>query len=81
MRNLFARRFRRLGLLSDLVMVGAAGAKLVRGRGAGRDRASSVGPGELVLAAGAGFRLLRRLRRSRAARKLRRTAGAAEGAA
>lgn len=79
-KNLFVRPSGRLALLSDLVMVGAAGAKLVRGRNRSGSAARSgrpVGPGEALLAAGAGLRLVRRLRRRRAARRLRRLATAA----
>ncbi|MEM9134714.1 MAG: hypothetical protein AAF962_19500 [Actinomycetota bacterium] len=73
-RRLFLRRFRGLGLLSDLFLVGAAGARLARARRQPANGAGAVSPGELALAGGAAFRLLRRLRRSRKAKRLARTA-------
>ena len=71
-RRLFFRRFGRLGFLSDLFLVGAAGARLVRARRQPAAGAGAVSPGELALAGGAAFRLLRRLRRSRKAKRLAR---------
>ncbi len=73
-RRTFFRRFRGLGLLSDLFLVGAAGARLMKGRRQPAG-ATAVNPGELALAGGAAFRLLRRLRRSRKAKRLAKAAG------
>ena len=68
LRNRSTRRYSRLGLISDLALVGAAASRLVRrGDGPGADRASSGM--ELALAGGAAVRLLRRWRRRRARRR------------
>ena len=75
-RRLFLRRFSRLGFLSDLFLVGAAGARLARARRQPANGTGAVTPGELVLAGGAAFRLLRRFRRSRKAKRLARAADA-----
>ena len=65
-----------IGLLSDLAMVAAAGVRLTRRRGAGATAGPASGrdQGELLLAAAAGWRLLRRLRRRRRTRRARRLA-------
>lgn len=68
LRNRLARRFPRLGLLSDLALVGAAAGRLVR-RGDTSGAARTASNAEMVLAAGAAMRLLRRARRRRAARR------------
>jgi hypothetical protein len=68
-RNRLNRRFPRLGLASDLAMVGATASRVVRSRnGSGSARpASGV---ELALAGGAAVRLLGRWRRRRRNRRL-----------
>ena len=72
LRRVFSSRFRSLGLLSDIAMVGAAASRVVRrpagARPAGRSGANR--PGELILVAGAAFRLLKRIRRVRRKRRL-----------
>ena len=52
-------RFSTLGLISDLALVGATAGRLVR-RGRGNPQQASVT--ELLLATGAAFRLVQRLR-------------------
>lgn len=66
-RNRLTRRSRTLGVVSDLAVIAATGRRLVQ-----RSRVTSSGGvgekaelGQLVLAAGATFRILRRLRRRR----------------
>lgn len=76
-RRLFFRRFRGLGLLSDLFLVGAAGARLFRARRQPANGVGPVSPGELALAGGAAFRLLRRFGRSRKAKRQARALDAA----
>ncbi len=72
-RNRLSRRFSSLGLVSDLALVGAAmGRAFQRKNGVATSKASGT---ELVLAGGAAFRLLQRLRRNRKARKARKLAG------
>ncbi len=66
------RRFRTIGLLSDVAMVAAAGMRVARRSKA--DNARSNDPGELVLLAGASWRLLRRIRKVRRSRRDRRLA-------
>ncbi|MEL6983173.1 MAG: hypothetical protein AAFO29_12180 [Actinomycetota bacterium] len=68
LRNRLARRFPRLGLLSDLALVGAAAGRLVR-RGDSAGAARTASNAEMVLAAGAAVRLLNRLRRRRSAKR------------
>lgn len=60
-RNRLTRRSSKLGLASDVALVGAAAGRLA-GRRSGRGAGS---PTELVLAGGAAFRLLRRFLRRR----------------
>jgi len=68
LRNRMARRFPKLGLISDLALVGAALSQLTRrGESSGPARASSGI--ELALAGGAALRLLNRFRRRRARRR------------
>lgn len=67
-RNVLFRRFRTLGLLSDVAMVTAAGLRVARRSRSEPGRSSNAG--ELMLLAGAGYRILRRLRRARRARRL-----------
>lgn len=71
--NRLARRFPRLGLLSDLALVGAAASRLAR-RGETTGTARAASGAETALAAGAAFRLLQRWRRRRASRKVASTA-------
>ncbi len=73
LKRLLLGRFRTLGLLSDVAMVAAAASRVARRPGGTTaSSAAGAGPGELVLVAGAAFRLLRRIRR---VRKNRRAAG------
>lgn len=62
-RNKLNRRFKTLGLISDLALVGGAAARLIQRRGDRMSRAASMT--EMALAAGAVLRLLRRLGRRR----------------
>ena len=62
------RMFRKLSLLSDVVMVTAAGLRIARRSRSGSGKGNDVG--ELMLVTGAGYRILRRLRRARRARRL-----------
>lgn len=68
LRNRLARRFPRLGLLSDLALVGAAVSQLTR-RGDNTGPARATSGVELALAAGAALRLVNRWRRRRAGRR------------
>jgi hypothetical protein len=68
--RILTRRFPTVSLLSDLTMVAAAGLRVAR-----RSKAENSGPnsvGELMLLAGASWRLLRRIRRVRRNRRARR---------
>ncbi|MCP3989306.1 MAG: hypothetical protein GY724_09545 [Actinomycetia bacterium] len=67
-----SRRFRTIGLLSDVAMVAAAGMRVARRSKV--ENARSNDPGELVLLAGASWRLLRRIRKVRHSRRARRLA-------
>ena len=67
LRNRLDRRFPRLGLLSDLALVGTAASRLLR-RGDTTGPARAASSAELVLAGGAAVRLLRRWRRRRRSR-------------
>ncbi len=67
-RNRISRRFPKLGLLSDLALVGAAVNRATQRKNSPGSNAGSSA--ELVLAAGAAFRLVKRLRRRRKAKKL-----------
>ncbi len=68
LRNRLARRFPRLGLLSDLALVGAAVSQLTR-RGQSSGTAKAGSGIELALAGGAALRLINRFRRRRAQRR------------
>lgn len=68
LRNRLNRRFPRLGLLSDVALVGAAANRLAR-RDKSSGAAGAASNAELVLAVGAAMRLLRRVRRRRRAGK------------
>lgn len=67
MRNQLSRRFRTLGLLSDAAMVAAAGRRVARRSRSGSNDKPEIG--ELLLAVGAAYRILRRLRRRRRRRR------------
>ena len=67
-RNGLTRRFPKIGLLSDLALVGAAVNRAMQRKGGTGAKAGSTA--ELALAGGAAFRLLRRWRRRRKAKKL-----------
>lgn len=66
-RNRLTRRFKTLGLLSDLALVGAAANQLVQRRNGTAVRSASMT--EMALAGGAAMRLVQRLRRRRRQRK------------
>jgi len=68
LRNRLARRFPRLGLLSDLALVGAAVSQLTRRDGSSGTAKAGSGI-ELALAAGAALRLVNRFRRRRSAKR------------
>jgi hypothetical protein len=63
-RNRLTRRFKGLGLISDVALVGTAA-----GRAARRGGGSKMSAGEMAMAGGAALRLVRRLRRRRKAKK------------
>ncbi len=67
LRNLVFGPVRSLGLLSDMAMVGTAAMRVVKRP---RDGSAKPSAGELVLVAGAAFRLLRRVRRVRRNRRM-----------
>lgn len=69
---MLVRRFRNLGLLSDVAMVTAAGLRVARRSSSDSGRRNDIG--ELLLLTGAGYRILRRLRRVRRKRRERRLA-------
>jgi hypothetical protein len=63
------RRFSRLGLISDLFLVGTAAGRMVQRRNGSGTGSAASGP-ELALAGGAAYRLARRWLRRRKRRKL-----------
>ena len=67
-RNRLTRRFSKLGLLSDLALVGAAASRLLQKQSSGTGQKASVT--ELALAGGAALRLLQRFRRRRKTSKV-----------
>lgn len=67
LRNQVTRRFKTLGLLSDLALVGGAAARVVQRRNGTATRDPSIV--ELALAGGAAVRLLRRFGRRRRNRR------------
>lgn len=71
----FTRGSSRIGLLSDIAMVGGAALKVLQ-RQRGSSPVRSVAPAQWLLIAGAAFRLLRRIREVRR----RRTRGAVSAA-
>lgn len=68
LRNRLARRFPRLGLLSDLALVGAAASRVAR-RGDTAGAARTASTTEMMLAAGAAMRLFQRFRRRRSTKR------------
>lgn len=69
-RNRSSRRSSKLGLFSDLFLVGTAAGRMAQQRRAGAGTARASSGAEMALAGGAAFRLARRLLRRRKARKL-----------
>lgn len=67
-RNRLARRFPFLGLASDVALVGAAAGRLLQRRNG--TAATPASPIEMALAGGAAFRLFRRYRRRRKAKRI-----------
>lgn len=65
-------RFKAIGFISDLAMVGAAAMRVARrpSGGAAARSGGRSGPGEWFLVAGAALRLLRRIRRVRKDRRV-----------
>ncbi|MGF1596383.1 MAG: hypothetical protein ACFCVK_05545 [Acidimicrobiales bacterium] len=59
-------RFKTIGLLSDLAMVGAAAFRVAKRPGGGRRRSN---PAQWLVVGGAALRLLRRIRRVRRRRR------------
>ncbi len=75
--KLFGRkRAGRLGLLSDIAMVGAAALRVARkpASGSGRSAGAKARPMELLLVAGAAWRILGRVRQVRRDRRAGRAA-------
>lgn len=66
-RNSVTRRFKTLGLLSDLALVGAAANQMIQRRNGTATREASMT--EMALAGGAAMRLFQRLRRRSRRRK------------